>query len=272
MNSNSVSVSVVVPCYNCEKFLRDAIESILAQGFRDFELILIDDGSTDKTPDILQGFSEEDPRVRILKNDVNGGICVALNKGLDAARGEFICRMDADDIAEPDRLEKQISFMRSFPKTVVCGSHLILIDEQGRETGRRRYDLDDKKIKKNRFLRSPFAHPAVMIRRSILEEHRIRYSERFPYAECYYLWMRLAPYGDFANLDAFLLKYRLTDVATKSVHCKASLWSTIRLQAHYMTRKTGWKAYGMFCLECALLLLPKRMILFLFEKTMRSKK
>ena len=266
MNSYPLSVSVVVPCYNCEKFLRVAINSILVQSFQDFELILIDDGSTDKTPDILREFAEKDPRVRILKNNANSGICVALNKGLDAARGEFICRMDADDIAEPDRIERQTSIMCAFPKTFVCGSHLILINKQGQETGRRCYDLDTVRIKKNRFFRSPFAHPAAMIRRSILEEHRIRYSERFPYAECYDLWMRLAPYGDFANLDAFLLRYRLTDVATKNVHCKASLWSTIRLRAHYLSREAGWRAYGMFCLEGVLLLLPKRLILFLFKK------
>jgi len=266
MNSYPVSVSVVVPCYNCEKFLRAAIESVLGQSFQDFELILIDDGSTDKTPDILREFSEKDPRVRVLKNEVNRGICVALNKGLDAARGEFICRMDADDIAEPDRLEKQTSFMRAHPGTVVCGSHPILINEQGQETGRRCYDHDPVTIKKNRFLRSPFAHPATMIRRSVLEEHAIRYSARFPYAECYDLWMRLAPFGEFANVDAYLLRYRLTEVATKSVHCKASLWSTIRLRAHYLNREAGWKAYGMFLIEGALLLLPKRWILFLFKK------
>ena len=266
MNSHPVSVSVVVPCYNCEAFLHAAINSILIQDFPDFELILIDDGSTDKTPEILREVAAKDSRVRILKNDVNSGICVALNKGLDAARGEFICRMDADDIAAPDRLEKQTAFMRAHPGTVVCGSHLILINEQGQETGRRSYDLDNATIKKNRFFRSPFAHPAVMIRRSVLEEHQIRYSARFPYAECYNMWMRLAPYGDFANLDAYLLKYRLTSVATKNVHCKASLWSTIRLRAHYLNREAGWKAYAMFFLEFALLLLPKQVILFLFKK------
>ena len=266
MNSRPVPVSVVLPCYNCERFLRAAVQSILDQSFQDFELILIDDGSTDGTPEILREFAAKDPRVRTLKNEVNSGICAALNKGLDAACGEFLCRMDADDIAEPDRLEKQIAYMRAFPRTVVCGSHLLLIDEQGRETGRRRYDLDTARIKRNRFFRSPFAHPAVMIRRSILEEHRIRYSVRFPYAECYDLWMRLAPYGDFANLDAFLLRYRLTDAATKNVHCKATLWNTIRLRAHYLRPEAGWRAYGMFLLEAALLLLPKQLVLFLFRK------
>lgn len=266
MNAYPVAVSVVVPCYNCERFLREAVQSILGQTFRDFELLLINDGSTDRTPEIFREFAAQDPRVRLLKNEMNSGICVALNKGLDAAQGEFVCRMDSDDLAMPDRLEKQTAFLRERPGIVACGSHLIMIDESGREIGRRRYELDPARITKDKFLRSPLAHPAVMIRRSVLEEHRIRYSERFRYAECYDMWMRLSKYGDLANLDAFLLRYRLTDTATKSVHCKESLRSTIRLRAHYLTREAGWKAYVMFFLEAALLCLPARVILSLFRK------
>ena len=125
-------ISVVMPAYNAEKYIGEAIESILNQTFKDFEFIIINDGSVDHTKEIIREYN--DPRIVLLENDKNRGIVLSLNKGLDAATGKYIARMDADDIATKDRLEKQLEFLQVKSYDMV-GCNAIKIDENGKEIG-----------------------------------------------------------------------------------------------------------------------------------------
>lgn len=257
--------SVVMPCYNAERFLRDAIESVLSQSLRDFELIIIDDGSTDASASMVEEYRQRDRRVVFLSNDRNEGIVAALNKGLQAARGEFIARLDADDVALPGRLMKQYEFMKAHPDVIICGTALWMVDVSGRPLKKRSYALSDSAIRKQLLWKSPFAHPSVCIRRSVFTTHGLKYSSEFPHAEDFDLWLRAADLGKFANLEEPLTKYRLREGAVKDTYCKESLWSTIRVQWRHRRYADGVVGF-ILIFEMALLLLPKQAILFCFKK------
>ncbi|HOW58390.1 MAG TPA: glycosyltransferase [Candidatus Omnitrophota bacterium] len=258
-------VSVVMPCYNAARFLREAVESILSQSFSDLELIVVNDASTDATKEILMEYQAKDGRVVYAEHVANRGVSESLNTGLRLVRGEFVARMDADDIAEPERLAKQVALLRRDPEIVVCGTFLTLIDENGKKIGKRDYDVDSEVIKKRFMRRSPVAHPSVVIRKQILNAHHLEYRRKYFSAEDYDLWLRLMPYGKFANVGEPLLRYRLSSDALTVRRCKTALWSTIRLKWRYL-RYADLASYGNLMLEMILMLLPKNGILFLYRK------
>lgn len=200
------TISVVMPAYNAEKYLREAIDSILAQTFTDFEFIIINDGSTDSTKKIIQSY--DDPRIVYLENEVNSGICVTLNKGLDAARGRYIARMDSDDISLPQRFEKQIAFMDSNPEIGVVGTHLQLMDENGNFTYVFKNASNPKECYVNMIFASCVGHPSVMIRTSCLRDNDLNYEEYFKGMEDYYLWWQLNKHTQISNIPEPLLNYR----------------------------------------------------------------
>jgi glycosyltransferase involved in cell wall biosynthesis len=200
-------ISVVLPVYNAAPFLAQAVDSILAQTFADFELIVLDDGSTDATPAILQRYAS-DGRVRLLRQP-NAGVVPTLNRGLDLCTGELIARMDADDIAHPRRLEAQVRFMSMRPEVGLLGTAYRLIDAQGRDLGAQPVALNDLAIRWASLLTSPFAHPTVMMRRATLERHGLRYSAEAETVEDYDLFARSLEFWRGANLDQPLLQYRV---------------------------------------------------------------
>jgi len=199
-------VSVVMPVYNGDRFLRPAIESILTQTYQDLELVIIDDGSSDDSYQIVMSY--HDPRIRIHQNRQNQGIVAALNRGITESRGEFICRMDADDIAVPSRIQRQVEQMRANELLAVLGTNALLIDESGIEVGRATYPTTAAQIRKKLFKHNPFAHGSTMIRRSVLDMHGL-YNPRFLHNEDYDLWLRIASMHEVANLPEFLLKRRI---------------------------------------------------------------
>lgn len=198
-------VSVIMPAYNAEKYINAAIDSILGQTFTDFELIVINDCSKDSTEDVI--LSYRDQRIVYLKNEKNLGVAGTLNRGLVAASGEYIARMDSDDIAAPERLEKQLAYMQAHPETVVCGSRVRLFSDAG-EGEFCNYPQQDRQIKTALLFSCPFAHPSVMLRGTVLRDKGLRYEEAFEKVEDYRLWTQLAKYGEFANLPEPLLRYR----------------------------------------------------------------
>jgi glycosyltransferase involved in cell wall biosynthesis/GT2 family glycosyltransferase len=202
------TVSVVMAVFNGERHLREAIDSVLGQTLGDFELIIVDDGSTDGTRAIIESY--DDPRVRRLDNDWNIGLSRSLNRGVAAARGRYIARLDADDVSEPTRLEQQVYFLRSHPDVSIVGCRYSIIDDAGQIVGHRPVPCDDIDIRWMLDFCNPFAHSAVMMRRQALEREPGPYDESLVYAMDYDLWTRLAAHGRLANLSNNLIRWRTT--------------------------------------------------------------
>jgi len=201
-------ISVLMPAYNAEKYIAVAIESILGQTFKDFEFVIVDDDSTDNTWAIIQRFAEKDKRVVPIRNKGNLKIAKTLNTGIKLARGKYVARMDADDWSYPDRLEKQHHFMEEHPEVGIMGGTMVIVNEVGKVTGERRYYARDKEIRKSIFKFSPFCHPAVMIRKSVLEKSGL-YDPRYKSSEDYDLYFRIGLHAKFANLEDRLIRYRV---------------------------------------------------------------
>lgn len=193
--------------YNGEKFLSEAVSSILNQTFKDFEFIIIDDGSTDRTLQILQKFS--DKRIRILQNEQNKGLVYSLNRGLEECNGDYIVRMDADDIANQQRLALQVCKMDESPKVVLLGSSFHMF--YYKSFIRKRFSplRDTERVKTRLLFQNAIAHPTTIIRARTIKDHQLFYDEEHCYAEDFGLWNKLALYGDITNLPEPLLKYRL---------------------------------------------------------------
>ncbi|MEE9339089.1 MAG: glycosyltransferase [Methylococcaceae bacterium] len=196
-------ISVLMPVHNGESFLSESIESILNQTFDDFEFLIIDDGSTDNTLEIIKSYT--DPRIRLLSNKNNIGLVASLNSGIDAARGRYIARMDADDICRLDRLEKQIGFLDSRPEYGLVGSWFRLF---GKDEGYVRPPLEYDDIQIGLLFENVFGHPTVVFRKDIVEKHNIRYSEIYPYAQDYHFLYKVTNYCKAKNVDEILLYYR----------------------------------------------------------------
>ena len=210
INKNPV-VSVVMSVYNAEKYLDAAIRSILEQTYNNFEFIIINDGSNDRSLEIIKKYKNEDDRIVLISRE-NRGLISSLNEGIVKARGEYIVRMDADDISLPFRIEKQLQVMEHEKDIVVCGSWINIFGENINEKVARYFEYD-KQIKANLLVSCCFAHPSVMIRKDAFTNNNILYDERFKNAEDYYLWTQLAKVGKFYNIPEILLKYRFLETS-----------------------------------------------------------
>lgn len=201
-------ISVLMSVCNGQRYVPHAVKSILVQSLGDFEFIIVDDGSTDGTPTILDSF--DDSRIVRIRNKENLGLTRSLNKGLGLAQGEFIARMDADDIALPNRFSEQVAFLGHWPDVGILGSAYEIIDEQGRSLGCHPMPRTDLEIRWACFLENPFAHPTVMIRQNVLARNGLNYDERFQTAQDYHLWWRVLRNTRGANLEKVLVRYRLS--------------------------------------------------------------
>ena len=201
-------VSVIMPVYNAERYLSEAVESILSQTFADFELITIEDCSTDGSRAILKSFAEKDKRVLVLENESNLGVTPTLNRGLANAHGELIARMDADDISLPERLEKQVAFLEANPEVGLVSGDALAIDAQG-STVPEAFALirEPGYIKWLLHFTCPITHPAVMGRKEFFEQAG-GYDPEILYAEDYDLWQRMSQFARLSNLPDVLIKKR----------------------------------------------------------------
>jgi glycosyltransferase involved in cell wall biosynthesis len=206
--TTSPSISVVVPVYNASRYLRAAIGSVLAQTCRDFELIAVDDGSKDDSKAILESLAAADPRLRIVSRP-NTGIVGALNDGLAAAQGEFVARMDADDLALPARFETQLAYLRAHPECVALGTDILYTDPEGDPLIRHRPALEHDAILAQLLDGNGGAliHPTVIFRRAAVEQVG-RYRQQFNWIEDLDLFLRLSDVGRLANLPEVFLHYR----------------------------------------------------------------
>ena len=202
-------ISVIMSVHNGERHLAESIESILGQSFTDFELIIVDDCSNDKTSDILKGYSYKDPRVKIIMNEKNLGLTISLNIGIKSSKGEYIARMDAGDTSEKKRFEKQVRFLYENQDHVLVGSFAHTFDDDSRIVGEMKYGTDDKTLKKTLIKINPLVHSSIMMRRRAFEQAG-GYNEEWRYCQDYELYFRLARLGKFANLPEYLVSYRMT--------------------------------------------------------------
>jgi glycosyltransferase involved in cell wall biosynthesis len=199
-------LSVILPVYNGEAHLDEAIRSIRAQTYRAFEFLIIDDGSSDRSLDIIERHAAEDGRIRV-RTRPNRGLIETLNEGLAIARGQYVARMDADDVALPKRFRRQIEFMTEHPRCVLLGSSVVFIDETGHEDRPHHCFINDATIRHALPVEGAVLHPAAMFRRSAVLEVG-GYRAGYVAAEEYDLWHRLAHVGQLNNLAEPLLRYR----------------------------------------------------------------
>lgn len=206
-------ISVVMPVYNAESFLNEAIESILNQTFGDFEFIIINNASTDNSKKIIHSYS--DPRIKYIENDVNMGLVYSLNKGIDSSSGKYIARMDADDISMPERFFKQVNFLEQNASVGICGSWF---ENFGNITGISQYPADENTIRFKMLYQLPVLHPSVLIRKNILDKYGLKYNSNFKQGEDYDLFVRIAEVSNIANIPEVLIKYRQHTASIKSIN------------------------------------------------------
>jgi glycosyltransferase involved in cell wall biosynthesis len=228
-------ISVCMPVYNTEPYIAEAVESILAQTYRNFEFIIIDDGSTDRSLAILESYAAQDTRIR-LSSRPNSGYLIRLNEMLDVAQGDLIARMDADDVAMPERFARQIDFLDAHPEVVAVGSRILTIDSDGDPIVEFCTTQDHEGIDRAHLeVRGGFInHPAAMIRADAIRAVGGYRPAYYP-GEDVDLWLRLAEIGRLANLPEMLLKYRqhLESIGYTRQAIQHDRWQAAAIDAYY---------------------------------------
>jgi len=211
------SVSVLLPVYNAQRYLTDAVNSILYQTYTDFELIIVDDASQDNSWSILQRISNMAPRIQLHRNEKNLGLARTLNIGLTLARGRYIARMDADDIALPQRLKKQVTYLENHPQTGLLGTNIRYIDTKNQflVPHKPKHESPESPvvIRWHLLWHNVIYHPTVMIRACLLANTGYRYDENLVAAQDYDLWTRLLPHCKVARLHEVLVHYRIHETS-----------------------------------------------------------
>jgi len=230
-------VSVVMAVHDGERYVGAAVDSVLTQKFRDLELIVVDDGSIDRTAEIDS--QHADPRVRVIANDRNLGLATSLNVGLAEARGEFVARLDADDVAMPHRLAEQVAFMDANPRVALLGSWYTEMAADGTPGARVKLPTGHWDLRWHLCLYSPFAHSAMLWRRTLVAERVGQYDERLAYSMDLELWRRIAERLEIANVPESLLYLRAHEHSMTATYGERTR-EGLRIQAAYAARLLGW--------------------------------
>lgn len=229
MSVKTPKISVLMSAYNSEKYVAEAIESILNQTFKDFEFIIVNDGSTDKTAEIIAQYAKSDKRIKFIDNKNNAGIVAALNQGLDFCNGEYIARMDSDDISLPERFAKQVKYMDGHPE---CGACSTWAEKFGPNITKDRILTYMPTVKLLDFVLygDRVLNPGSMVRRSVLVENNIKYKSEYKYAEDYAFWVEVCKHAEIHNLQEILLKYRWHNNNVSVTHRKTQLECAERIR------------------------------------------
>jgi glycosyltransferase involved in cell wall biosynthesis len=266
-------VSVLMPVYNPGRFLREAIDSVLAQAYPAFELVVIDDASSDGSYECALAYAARDERVRVFRQPRNLGIVAARNRAFAEARADtsYYAILDSDDVALPDRLEQQVAFLEAHPEYALVGGHTLIIDDASTPLGIRRYPTDYRAICQTITRYNPIAQPAVMLRRSLLDSPT-PYDEAYPRCQDYALWLRLAAAHPIANLDRPVIRYRVSAQQGKRTHLRKTLALTLQLQRKWLFHRKFWRPFNLayVAAEHGLLLLPEAWVLALFKRVTYS--
>jgi len=224
-------VSVLMPVYNAGRYLRDAVESVLRQSVSDFEFVIVDDGSTDDSVEIVRAFN--DRRIRFVRHDKNRGLAAARNTCLESASGAFVAWLDADDLCHPRRLQEQIKIFTRHPDVGVCGTWVKTIG--GDSEHKWRYPIDSNTLRSRMLFDDPFATSSVMIRRDVLKGAHAVFDHAFPPAEDYDLWERLARVTGLANVPKYLTYYRLHQKQTSGAQSDQQAAAVWTIQARQLS-------------------------------------
>lgn len=241
--SKNPTISVVMPAYNAEKYIARAIESILSQTYKNFELIIVNDASKDKTLSIIKKYAKKDSRIRYVTNSKNKLIAYSLNRGIALAKGSIIARMDGDDVSTPERLKKQYAVLRAYPKVAIVGADLDVVSKKGKIISQRKYPTASSALKKLMFRYSPFSHPVVMFRKAVFNEFGGYREDIFP-SEDIDLWFKIGSKYEFASIDKPLLKYTL--IQNSSSHRKLRQLELLTFKIRLNAIKTLGYRPGMY--------------------------
>jgi len=238
-NSNKKPlVSIIMPVYNSSKYLSEAIDSVLDQTYKNWELIAVDDGSKDSSLEILQNYAKKHKNIRIFKNNKNLGVGKTTNYALSKAKGRLIARFDSDDYMPSYRIEKQVNYLLTHKKTIVVGGQVELMNEQGLKLGMKNFPLSNKAIYDGFFTFMTIQQGSMMVNKSLLPNGFVWYNDNAKTAEEVDLFFRLFKYGTFANLRVSTLRYRQYSSSTSLKQPKVTFYNTFR------TRKLAVKFYG----------------------------
>lgn len=228
-----MELSVILPSYNGGKFIGNAIKSVLDQSFSQYELLVIDDGSTDNTAEIVQEISKRDGRLRYVRQETNLGLQQTLNNGLRLAKGHYIARLDDDDVwIDKDKLKIQVEFLDRHPTHVLVGTGHIFVDETGKELHRFMPPSTDPEIRKIILRDNVFLHSAVMYRRDIVLQVGGYNYERL-HGDDYDLWLKLGTIGKLANLPTYAVAYNTRKGSISSKHLVVQLKNSIHIIGRY---------------------------------------
>lgn len=233
MDNKNILISVILPVYNAQLYLEEAIESILNQTYKNFELIVINDGSNDSSLNIINEFMMKDNRIILIDRE-NKGLVYTLNEAINLSKGKYIARMDADDISLPNRFEKQIELLEN-TKIDICGCHYLLVDEENNINGLNLIPTSHEMCFLSLASKVPFAHPSVMIRKEFLVKNNLKYGQSdYKIAEDLDLWIRMYKNGaNFGNVNDILFKYRVLDNSLSKVNSLGLAKDTKNMLNHF---------------------------------------
>lgn len=231
-------ISVLMAVYNGGSFLSPAIESVLRQSEKRFEFLIVDDGSSDNSVATVERF--KDSRIRLIRHKTNQGLAASLNSGLAQARGDYIARLDADDLALPDRLARQAEYLDRHPEIGLVGSNAILVDEEGRRLYQTDYPRSPLAVRWVSLLQNPFIHSTVMLRRALLEQHSLRYDPRLTATQDYDFWLRCLEHTEAANLTACTVFLRRHGASISSQRADTQRRNTVEFTGAAIKRCFGF--------------------------------
>jgi glycosyltransferase involved in cell wall biosynthesis len=236
---NKPIVSVIMPVYNAEKYLNEAIESILNQTFKDFEFIIVNDGSTDNSLNIIEKYKNQDDRIKVINRE-NRGLIYSLNEAIMKSSGIYIARMDSDDISLPTRFEEQVNILEQNKEVEVVGCHYNIIDNSGNIRKQHRVPLSTEDIFFNLFYSTPFAHPSVMIKKEILINNLYSDNIETSAVEDYELWTRIYNKNNFFNIDKCLFSYRIYGESFSDTKKKKMYKSGMIVSKHFFKKNYNY--------------------------------
>ena len=262
------TVSVILPVYNAELFIEDAVKSIQNQTLTDWELLIVDDCSTDQTREVLTKLAHADSRIKVFLNSKNKGMAKSLNTLIPKTRGTYIARMDADDISLPNRFEKQVALLEKNKKLVACGGHEYIIDAAGNTIGKKKFPINPAACRNIQLLFMAIQPPVLMARGSVMR--KLRYdTQGARNGDDISMYFTLLQHGEFSNVDDFIFKYRVLKTSTTHSNVKKSFWMAfgVRMEALQSgTYRPNPLYLLLFLLETSLVaIIPSSVVKWLFE-------